>query len=256
MRFLPPVRYLCLTSALLLATGTVGAQGRKTGTLTGVVLDERGVPVPNVEVAITKLARNTRTDAAGKYLLALLPSGSYDVVYRRLSYAPMVFILEISDGDTTEASVKMNAVPQEMNTVLIEEAPERSRDLGGFEQRRKAGFGHFITREQIVERDPLLLSDMVRMIPGAKLLPAGFGRSQLRFSRAQGARDCPPTYFLDGVMATGFNIDDIMPVDVEAVEFYSGISTLPAQFAKARSTITCGTVVIWTRIPGNPKKKK
>jgi hypothetical protein len=252
MKHLPA---LCLTSALLLAATTLDAQRSKTGTLTGVVLDERGVPVPNVEVAIAKVSRTTRTDTAGKFTLGLMPPGSYDVAFRRLSYAPMLFMIEISAGDTVEASVKMNAVPQEMSAVIVEEHSERVRDLGGFEQRRKQGFGHFVTREQIERRDPLLLSDMIRMIPGTNFVPAGLGRSVLRFSRAQGARDCPPTYFIDGVMATGYNLDDMPVSDVEGIELYSGISTLPAQFAKFRSTINCGTVAIWTRIPGNTKKK-
>jgi hypothetical protein len=30
---------------------------------------------------------------------------------------------------------------------------------------------------------------------------------------------------------------------------YSGLSGLPGEFAKAWPNITCGTIVIWTRIP-------
>jgi hypothetical protein len=251
------IRIPVLIAALpmFLVTAAAHAQSRNTGTLTGIVLDEVGKPVPGVEVAVANISRTTRTDSAGKFMLALMPVGSHDVAFRRVSYAPMMFILEITRGDTTEAEVKMNAVAQEMRAIRVEEHPEHVRDLGGFEDRRRAGIGHYITRQQIEDRNPQVMSDMFRMMPGTTLINTGLTRSALRFTRAQGkGRDCPPTYFIDGTMAHNYNIDDMPVSDVEAVEVYSGISTLPAAFAKARSTINCGTVVIWTRIPGNTKK--
>jgi hypothetical protein len=101
---------------------------------------------------------------------------------------------------------------------------------------------------------------MFRMIPGVELVPLGTSsRAQLRFTRAKAAglakgRECPVNYYIDGQFATGYNIDDMPVSDVEGIEVYSGIATLPGQFAKnSRGTIGCGTVVIWTRIPGNKK---
>lgn len=255
MTHLPSIRLAPLFTALLLvaATDALGAQGRRTGTLTGRVLDEQGVPVPNVEVAIAKLSRTTRTDSAGKYILSLVPSGSYDVAFRRVAYAPMMFTIDVSQGDTTEAEVKMNSAPQQITTLRVEEKGVNPR-LEGFESRKRLGIGHYVTREQIEARNPQLLSDMLRTMPGAKFQPAGMGRTVLRFARAERGRDCPPTFFIDGTLAQGYNLDDMPVSDVEAMEVYSGISTLPAQFAKHRSNIQCGTVAIWTRIPGNKKK--
>src|SRR5215510_13098845 len=177
---------------LLLAAGTLGGQSKKTGTLTGVVLDEQGVPVPNVEVAISSISRTTRTDSVGKYVLALLPAGSYDVAFRRVSYAPMVFTLDISAGDTTDAEVKMNAVPQPMTKVIVEDRRGDFR-LEGW---KKMGIGYYVTRAQIEARNPLQLTDMIRTIPGTDVRPdgRGVGRSTLRFTRAsakgRGGGDC------------------------------------------------------------------
>ena len=245
-----------LAFLLLLAASTLGAQASKTGTLTGTVFDEKGIPVPNVEVAISKVSRTTRTDSAGKYILALIPVGSYDVAFRRVSYAPMVFTLDISPGDTTEAEVKMNAVPQPMTKVIVED--RGNLRLEGFEARKKMGIGHYVTRSEIEARNPLVLTDMIRTIPGTSLKPVRMGQSVLRFTRAsgkgRGGADCPPTYFIDGTMAIGYNLDDMPVSDVEAIELYSGLSALPSEFAKARANLTCGTVVIWTRIPNKKAK--
>ena len=52
------------------------------------------------------------------------------------------------------------------------------------------------------------------MIPGAILIPGENGRLALRFSRV-GRTGCPPQFYIDGIQATGFTIDDMPPGDVE-----------------------------------------
>jgi hypothetical protein len=73
----------------------------------------------------------------------------------------------------------------------------------------------------------------------------------IRFSTITSLRrgDCVPDLFLDGQRAPNMELDDVSLSDIEAVELYSRISTLPAQFAPGNRT-PCGAIVIWTRIPG------
>jgi hypothetical protein len=47
----------------------------------------------------------------------------------------------------------------------------------------------------------------------------------------------------------GLEMDDFPASDVEAMELYPGPATTPMQFSQG-TTLTCGAVVIWTRIPG------
>jgi outer membrane receptor for monomeric catechols len=116
------------------------------------------------------------------------------------------------------------------------------------------GIGHFITRFEIEKRDPMTLSDMLRMVPGTRLYTGENGRTTLRFARSGGA-NCPPQFFVDGISAAGFTVDEMPPGDVEGIELYSGSAGLPPEFNRLRGTPNCGTVVIWTRIPGNEKAK-
>ena len=161
-------------------------------------------------------------------------------------------IVHVEPKDTIDVTITLTVVAQTLNAVLVHEDVAHVRIMRQFEERRKRGFGHFITRRQIEDRHPLQMSDMMRLVPGTMLRPAGpGGRSVLRFSRALigGTRDCPPQYWVDGVMVYGFNIDDIMPSDIEGVEIYSGVSVVPPEFNNPRSTVACGLVVIWTRVP-------
>ena len=172
-----------------------------------------------------------------------------DLSFRRLAFEPVTITLMLPAEDTTEVEVKLTVVAQRLSAVIVHAPPGKLRVLTEFESRRKAGIGHFVTRTQIEQRHPVLLSDMLRMMPGMILTSAETGRTTLRFSRTA-RNNCPPMFYVDGIQVTGFSIDDMPPGDVEGVELYAGTAGLPPEFNKMRSTSNCGSVLIWTRIPG------
>jgi len=240
-------RALFTIGAVASVTSPARAQ-RRTGTLAGIVRDDAGAPVPSVEVAAIKHGIVARTDSLGRFLLPAVPSGVLDLTFRRLAFEPVVVTIDLAADDTTDVEVKLTVVAQRLTGVVVNDRAPKKRVLEGFEARRRQGIGYFVTREQIVKREPRLLSDMLRMIPGTILIAGDAGRIQLRFTRS--ARNCPPQFFVDGIMATGMGIDDVAVSDVEGVEIFAGAAGLPSEFSRMRSTSNCGTVLIWTRIPG------
>lgn len=56
---------------------------------------------------------------------------------------------------------------------------------------------------------------------------------------------CPIQYYVDGTFVALFNIDEILPGDVEGMEIYRGAATIPAEYNKG--TAICGLILIWTR---------
>ena len=241
-----------LISAMLGAPSGVSAQ-RHTGAVSGVVKDSAGATIRGVEVVAISARAATRTDTSGRFLLAGLPGGPMDLSLRRIAFEPVVINIDVAEAETTEVEIKLGVAAQSLPTVVVHDHADRIRLLADFESRRKTGVGHFITRAEIERRHPLLLSDMVRTIPGATMVPAENGRTTLRFARSRDA--CAPQYFLDGLHVAGFNIDDVPPGDVEGVELYSGPAGLPPEFNQRYGTPVCGTVAIWTRIPGNAPAK-
>jgi hypothetical protein len=221
---------------------------RHSGVITGTVKDESGSRVPNVEVTVVKMGTTVHTDSVGRFTFPSIAPGMFDVTLRRLPYSPMTLSLEVTEGDTTDVDITIATAADKLPTVVVKGQEERKRQLDAFEERRKLGLGHFVTRAQIAARGPLVLSEMLRGIPGAQLVQTNVtGRMTLRFARRN---DCPPTYFVDGHYMPNFNIDDMPPHDVEGIELYEGFSGLPAEFAKQTGVQACGVVVIWTRIPG------
>jgi hypothetical protein len=126
--------------------------------------------------------------------------------------------------------------------------------LEQFEARRKMGAGYFVTRADIERRQPNLLSDYMRMVPGVRIVTLDNGHTGLRFARNPRG-NCPPQYFVDGIATSNFDIDEVLPGDVEGVELYAGSAGVPPQFNRFFGTSICGTILIWTRIPGKENDK-
>lgn len=245
-------RAVVVLVTILALPGAAAAQ-RRTGAVSGLVKDSAGTPIRDVEVVALRSGRSIRTDTAGHFILAGLPSGTTDLGIRRIAFEPVVVNVDVPESDTTDIEIRLGGVAQTLPTVVVNDHAEHVRLLAEFESRRKNGVGHFITRAQIEKRHPLLLSDMMRSIPGASIVPAENGRAVLRFARSHNS--CPPQYFLDGLRVTSFNIDDVPPGDVEGVELYAGAAGLPPEFNQLYGNTICGTVAIWTRIPGNAPAK-
>ena len=116
-----------------------------------------------------------------------------------------------------------------------------------FYQRRARGPGTFYTRDEIVDRHAITMSDMLRMAPGVQVVRTAAGNG-IRFTAGSPRRGCAPLIWLDGQKAPGMEVDQIPLSDIEGIELYQGTSTTPTQFAQSTST-TCGTIVIWSRLP-------
>jgi hypothetical protein len=236
---------------LLLSAVAWPAFAQSVGAISGTIKDSAGVPIPGVEVVVLQARAAVHSDSLGVFRFADIPAGKRQLHFRRLGFSPKSVDADISEGKTLALAVVLEAYATEIEGVTVEEMTRRRQVLSDFYDRSSRGFGHFITRDQIEKRNPMNLSDMMRMIPGARLVPLrGGSQATLRFSRAQGARDCPPQYWVDGVKAWNLNIDDVVPQDVEGIEVYSGASTVPPQFNTREGTTICGVVLIWTRIPG------
>ena len=82
----------CLLVSLIGVTAETSAQGVQTGTIRGTVVDQQGLPVPNVTVTLTSRVlqgqRTVTTAADGSYVFRQLPAGDYEVAFETTQFAP------------------------------------------------------------------------------------------------------------------------------------------------------------------------
>lgn len=257
--FLPNLRRLpwplWLVACALMAPLQSGAQAVSPParrSLVGVVRDAAGAALEGVSVAIP--GATVRSDIRGAFELFTIDVDTVTISLRRVGYEPIDALLTARNRLWDTVLVQMDQSAQRLSNVKVSETRTRAAlGLRDFEERRARGIGTFITRADIVERGASRLSDLLRTKRGVNVV-----RGKVRFvANTAGSRTtaCQPDIWLDGTRSRGMEVDEILPSTVEAMELYSNFSTIPVEFQPmGNNTTPCGTIVIWTRIPGGKAK--
>jgi len=233
--------------------------------LTGTVLDSvSGRPFASARILLL--------DSAGTALTALVTSpdgqftfniphlGEYRLLIGRIGYPisiskPFVF----SSAFTARVSLRLPSNPITLDTVtVVAKEIERLPYLvdAGFYQRRQAGFGHFLTRDEIDKRDPLILSDLLKGMSGVRVICTGARHCAVTMRAANTMffrGPCNPSVVLDGAVlqpggtsSGGLGLDELInPFNVEAIEVYPSPAGVPVQYSGYLSP--CGAIIIWSR---------
>lgn len=252
---------------LLLAVLAPGAAAQVTGgvngTIRGRVVDEltgRGVAHVTVEILdhVERIRRRAVTDQDGSFVIGQVWPGPFwlratHTAYQRVKTPQW----RIEAGEVLTVTVRIHPqvvilTPLEVNARARTVSPV----LAGFYSRLESRVGGtLLTRAQIEERNPSRVSDLFRDLPGFRLQadPAAMGQAFITSARAlPGAGDggCPVQIYVDGVWATRgrrqVSPDEILsPGNLEGVEVYSGLSTIPPEFLSPEAR--CGVIAFWTR---------
>ncbi len=236
--------------AMCLSATTTGAQVGTLGTggISGFVRDSSGRPIIGTQITFPGTSLVAESDDSGRFELAKVRPGMLSLRFRRLGFQPDTVELLVLAGKTVPLEITLARLAVSLTPVVINGRADLTGWRAGFYQRRDVGTGHFFTAEDIERRNPSMMSDMFRMIPGVTVQPTtGMIRNQLRF---RGNRGCAPLTWLDGSpLASGeFDIDALSPRSIEAFEVYTG-SIVPPRFSVAPGIgpRTCGVIVVWSK---------
>jgi hypothetical protein len=268
---LPGRRVLAVLAVVLLSPPAfVLGQDAAPATLEVTVTDaESGSPIAGAQVRLRERATGGVTDARGVVQLAALAPGADEALVRFLGFGPVLSRVELRAGDTTRLAVQLRRVPAELAEVEVAADREPWRSLPGWEDRRRVGLGHAITRADIERIKPTRSIELMRRVPGVRLLPIGADRYVIRMSRAAGG-GCQPHVYLDGVkvlneittgppppppgamrraaparVTQGSILETIEPESIEAIEVFTGASQIPPQYNQTGSV--CGVVLVWLK---------
>ena len=239
----PPMALARRDFGIDLRSGGEGAPGDSASAprarVTGVVRNETGTPVPGALVVLVGAGVEGETDARGVYALAGLPAGTHALEVRRIGFAPARAIVDLARGRESRRDIVIDDHISVLAPIRILASGDPRLTPTGFAERRRVGLGDYITRAEIEARRPAVTSDLLRAMPGIRLVPVGHAKWDVRMRGG-----CRPQVYLDGVRIMNFDTLDavVVPQHIAAMEIYASAGEAPAAFAGA----SCGSIVVWT----------
>ena len=164
-----------LPGVLAIAVAThVGAQEGVLGTggIRGLVRDSTGQAIIGAQITMPGTALIVEPDDSGRFELAKVRPGMLSMRVRRLGFLPDTVDILVLAGKTVPLDIMLSRLTVTLTPVVITGRAELSGWRAGFYQRKTVGSGHFFTREDIEKRNPSMMSDMFRMIPGVTIQPS------------------------------------------------------------------------------------
>ncbi len=241
---------------LLLVVGirTAGAQeARPTTRLVGRVVDSLAARISGATIELLPdRVRRTVSNDSGTFVLDSVPVGLVQLAVRRMGYAPATFTARLRAGRIERVTLELSPVAFELPRQDVVDTVDHPW-LRTFERRREHDSGIYFTRQDIVRSQVRSTSDLLRRVPGLDVQRTRYGTRVVLLNNFVRARSCEPQLFVHTMNYSG-NVDDFQPDDIEAMEVYPSISTVPVELQTARAQ-SCGAIVFWTREPP-PKEKK
>jgi TonB family protein len=224
------------------------------------------VAVAGAELSVPGSTLRAVTDLAGTLRIVTRTVGMISARVGRLGYRTASIMLPAAIGEP--AAITLTLVPDVPLRVVVarSSSPRSSRaesegvggsdaKVPGLAYRRAIAGGHVFTRVDLERRNPSLLSDILRSVPGLQFrtgpdiprVATGGNRN-----RAPAPPRCTPSVWIDGVRspAAEVDVDNIPPHTLEAVEVYSGSTAIPSEFRDTETRSACGAVLLWSRREG------
>jgi hypothetical protein len=254
---------LAQLDSLVRAGDSVSMAG--TASVRGTVRGPDGGPVSDAQVSLLGFPSSVRTNSDGVFSIGSVPAGSQTLDIRAVGFGPQRRSFDLTTRERRSVDITLTRAAQTLASVNIVGRGSRF-DMSGFEDRRKTGFGRFIGPEEIERRRVFDTSQLLWGVPGTTVVWNG-SENVLMFTRPHGSGAgggrfndrCSPTVFVDGFQV--YDIDDVRPYDVRAIEVYTDQSAAPPMYrAQALKDAgspnrNCGVVLIWTK-PPRPKELK
>ncbi len=232
--------------AASLANGANAQSGL--ATLTGHVVDGGGLPLTGAEASVTGAHGSATTNERGEFSLQSLPSGTQELVVRKVGYQPVTQIVELTRRESRRADVTMALFAPTLATVKVTGVMEKGLTKVGFLDRKKAGMGYYLTPTAIDSLHPQKISDLLGAAPGIIVTTGDWG-TQIQSTRTTAAmRDACVNFYIDNAPWSSTQAGDLdtnFPVsEIAAIEVYGG-TAVPSEFTVPGKS--CATVVVWTR---------
>ncbi|MEY2457678.1 MAG: hypothetical protein QOK06_2803 [Acidimicrobiaceae bacterium] len=230
---------------------------RGSGVVRGIVrsLDDKPLGGARVEAPVNGASSVTKPD--GAFRLDSVPAGTQLIVVRQLGFEPISVSVNVTSRRPTDVKVALGPTANILDPVLVTARRNSALEKEGFFERQRAGWGTYITREEIDKRKPRFLTDLLTNVSGIRVVRTMSGtmvRSDRITSITGGGGGCTRLWVDGGEwrMLMPGDLDAFISTrDLAGVEVYRP-GQAPAQFAGLDE---CVTLVVWTQVQPQVKHR-
>ena len=224
---------------------------RGSGRLRGRVAGSNGRPIVAARATVWGTGLEVVTDSDGQFSLAALPAGTHTLEVRAVGFAPVQRPVDIVEGAPGSANIELTNLGITLDTVrVVAQRVFSSQREAEFERRLSRSLGHVIDEKDIERRQPVVVTDILCMIPGVHILP-GIRSNEDVFMRGGpgvvGSGMCRPDVRVDGILVVNdglFSFNSIVSMaQIRAVEVYAHAALVPVEYQTASG---CGVIAFWT----------
>ena len=258
------------------------AQSSTSGvTVTGAVLQIDGEPIPYAYVFERETGRFVIADYDGKFRLIGLPNDRALVIgARRIGYEPMD--TAVVGATTAVLALRLKALPNILEPVRVKgrtgDYDEYLDRRGYYRRMARATGGTFISSAEFERRNPAEITQVLRDIPGVRVISTGGSRGVKKSAPLGRGGLCVLGLALDGfrvefeapstedlqprvpaIMSGGRTsalqnrsagkrgtLDELVPPSmVRAIEVYPSAASVPNDLQHLAEG--CGLIVVWTK---------
>ena len=118
-------RILLWSALFVLPVASAAAQGK----ITGRIIDAKtGAGITEATVLVEGSTIGARSVIDGRFTIAQVPSGTADLVIRRIGYAAKrVTGVNVRDGQMVEENISLDAASVDLGTTVVSASAERTR---------------------------------------------------------------------------------------------------------------------------------
>lgn len=205
---------LCLCIQLLSAQ-----QKTATGTVTGIIKDKSGNPVPHATISVKHTIIVTTADEDGHFTLTKVPAGSNIIVLSAVGFAPLEKKITVVEDRTITLNLEATSLETTLENVAV--IGRTSTQLAN----RQAYNVTAIDAKQL-HNSTLDLSHTLDRVSGVRVRESGGVGSNFNFS-LNGFSGNQVKFFLDGVpmdnFGSSFQINNIPINFADRIEVYKGV---------------------------------
>jgi hypothetical protein len=220
-------------------------------TPSGVVLSGRvsqagdtTVSVGGAEVEIVGTGIHRYANGEGRFVVADILPGSYELRVRRIGYESASLRVVLAEGHSSQQNIELRRHPNALAEVRIKgrmmKVPARFEEVYA---RAAKGEGTFFFREDIDKLNSYDVRSLLNLVPTVQV-----NDRSITFERCKGPGSKVQVY-IDGTRVTALyasTIDALLLVhvkNIEVMEVYTGVARIPAEFLND----ACAVIAIWTK---------